>query len=37
MAMKTVQKMRTTPKIDIPQKNTPKIVEDHSEVKRTSK
>ena len=35
--MKTAQKMKTTPKMDIPQKNTPKNVEDLSEVKRTSK
>ena len=29
--------MKTTPKMDIPQKDTPKNVEDLSEVKRTSK
>ena len=37
MSMKTALKMKTTPKMDIPQKNTAKNVEDLSEVKRTSK
>ena len=37
MPMKTALKIKTTPKIDIPQKNTPKNVEDLSEIKRTSK
>ena len=35
--MKTAPKMKKTHKMDIPQKDTPKNVEDLSEVKRTSK
>ena len=37
MSMKTALKMKTTPKMDRPQKKIPKNVEDLSEVKRTSK
>ena len=35
--MKTALKMKTTPKMDISQKNTPKNVEDLSQVKMNLK
>ena len=35
--MKTAPKMKTTPQMDIPQKNKPKNEEDFTEVKITSK
>ena len=37
MTVKAALKMKTSPKVDIPQKNTSKNVEDFSEVKITSK